>query len=103
MLAIHWDIIEQFIGFGRIDAPVAFVGAEEGLAAEDALRNDLLLRSTFAPIMDLEQAHRGIVNGAALFSDSPRRQPTWRVMADVMLHFEGRTFADRDERARARK
>jgi hypothetical protein len=98
-----WQRIESFIGYGRIDAPVVFVGMEEGLADPSALGMDLALRSQFKPVMDLEQAHRGIANGEALFSDSPRRQPTWRVMADLMLRFEGRDFADAADRANARR
>jgi len=98
-----WDRIEAFIGYGRLDAPVVFIGMEEGLADVNALASDLTLRSTFVPVMDLEQAHRGIVDGESLFSDSPRRQPTWRVMADVMLHFEGRMFANADGRSDARR
>jgi len=98
-----WDSIEAFIGYGRLDAPVVFIGMEEGLADVNALASDLALRSTFVPVMDLELAHRGIVDGESLFADSPRSQPTWRVMADVMLRFEGRTFATKDERADARR
>lgn len=98
-----WDRIESFVGYGRVDAPVVFVGMEESLADEAGLAADLALRSTFEPVMDLERAHRGIVDGASLFSESPRRQPTWRVMADVMLHFEGRRFANADERSDARR
>jgi len=100
---INWPKIEQFIGYGRLDAPAVFIGMEEGLADEADLQSDLQLRSTFDPVMDLEKAHEGIVNGASLFSDSPRRQPTWRVMADLMLHFEGRTFSSAEERASARR
>jgi hypothetical protein len=100
---IDWERIEQFIGYGRIDAPVVFIGMEEGLADQEALKEDLRVRSTFEPVMDLEAAHRGIVDGQSLFSDSPRRQPTWRVMADVMLHYEGALPIDPSQRALARK
>lgn len=98
---IDWNRIEKFIGYGRADAPIVFVGMEEGLASEDGLRDDLLLRSRFSPIMDLEEAHRGI-DGDRLFSDTPRRQPTWRVMADVMLRYEGASFESPSQRAGAR-
>jgi hypothetical protein len=53
--------------------------------------------------MDVEEAHRGLASGPDLFSEKPRSQPTWRVMADVMLHFEQRRFASAEERASARK
>jgi len=100
---IDWSCIERFIGYGNLDAPIVFVGMEEGLASTKALSEDLLLRSGFAPVMDAEVAHRGLAKGPSLFSDKPRRQPTWRVMADVMLHYEGATFPSDKERARARK
>jgi len=100
---IDWPKIEQFVGYGRLDAPVVFIGMEEGLADEAGLENDLLLRSRFSPVMDLKKAHEGIVDGDSLFSESPRRQPTWRVMADLMLHYEGKTFSDAEERSSARR
>jgi len=98
-----WERIQKFIGYGRIDAPVVFIGMEEGLSDESALASDLALRSQFDPIMDLEKAHHGIANGEALFSDSPTSQPSWRVMADLMLHFDGRTFLSAEDRANARR
>ena len=100
---IDWSCIERFIGYGNLDAPVVFVGMEEGLPSVKALSEDLLFRSRFAPVMDAELAHRGLAKGPRLFSDKPRRQPTWRVMADVMLHYEAVTFTSDKERARARK
>lgn len=102
-MSVDWDRIESFIGYGRIDAPVVFIGMEEGLADEGALPAELALRSQFQPVMDLEESQRGVVGGEVLFSDSPPRQPTWRVMADVMLHFEGETFTEAAERSSARK
>jgi hypothetical protein len=93
-----WRRIEDFIGYGRLAAPVVFLGVEEGLADEAALHDDLLRRSQFESVMDVKEAHEGIADGQSLFSDNPRRQPTWRVMADVMLHFENRQFSSTDER-----
>jgi hypothetical protein len=43
--AINWERIESFIGYGRRDAPVVFIGMEEGLADKSALKNDLIRRS----------------------------------------------------------
>ena len=96
---VDWGRIESFVGYGSAAAPVVFIGTEEGLARPDALREDLLCRSGFAPVMDAEVAHRGLADGPALFSEHPRSQPTWRVMADLMLHFEKRVSADPKERA----
>lgn len=102
-LSIDWARIERFIGYGRIDAPIVFVGMEEGLASEQGLERDLESRSAFAPVMDLEEAHRTIADGDSLFTDSPRRQPTWRVMADLMLQYGKQRFSDSQSRALARK
>ena len=101
--SIDWSRIERFIGYGRIDAPIVFVGMEEGLASEQDLDHDLEARSAFSPVMDLEEAHRTIAEGDNLFTDSPRRQPTWRVMADLMLQYEKQRFPDAQSRALARK
>jgi hypothetical protein len=91
---IDWSRIESFIGYGDLEAQIVFVGTEEGLATPDDLRQDLLVRTTFAPVMDVKAAHEGLADGPTLFSEHPRRQPTWRVMADVMLHFEKKIAAD---------
>jgi hypothetical protein len=101
---IDWKRIEAFVGYGNIEAPLVFVGVEEGLAKPEALQQDLLWRSTFKPIMDAKEAHEGLADGPSLFAVKPRRQATWRVMADVMLQFNGETFkskADRREQRRA--
>jgi hypothetical protein len=81
-----WNRIERFIGYGRQDAPVVFVGIEEGLSKESALETDLLRRAEFDSIMDLRVAHRGIA-GADRFLDigNPACQRTWRPMCDLML------------------
>jgi hypothetical protein len=104
---IDWKRIEEFVGYGNIEAPVVFIGVEEGLARPEALRQDLLWRSSFKRIMDVKRAHEGLADGPSLFSEKARSQPTWRVMADLMLRYDGHRFSDpkkrRDERARYRK
>jgi hypothetical protein len=100
---IDWRRIESFVGYGNVQAPVVFVGLEEGLARPEALRQDLLWRSTFKPVMDVGKAHEGLADGPSLFSDRPRRQPTWRVMADAMLHYDGAIFPDPKDRSLERK
>jgi hypothetical protein len=84
---IDWGRIERFVGFGREDAPVVFIGMEEGLRRIDGLDEDLAIRSTYkTPIMDLKEAHKGIAGTENYFDpDRAPRQPTWRVMADIML------------------
>ncbi|TAM74280.1 hypothetical protein EPN44_11615 [bacterium] len=86
---IDWNRIEGFIGYGRLDAPVVFIGLEEGLRNDEALEADLLQRSCFAPVMDLEEAHRGIAGAADRFSRHARIQTTWRAMCHLMLRRGG--------------
>jgi hypothetical protein len=100
---IDWKRIEDFIGYGNLEAPLVFVGVEEGLAKPEALQQDLLWRSTFSHVMDAKEAHDGLADGQILFSNKPRRQPTWRVMADVMLRFNGETYKNKADRAKSRR
>jgi hypothetical protein len=85
-LEINWKRIESFIGYGKVDAPVVFVGIEEGLSNRRALRKDLIRRSQFKAVMDLKRAHNGI-HGAERYWDpvNPRSQRTWRPMCHLML------------------
>jgi hypothetical protein len=99
---VDWDRIERFVGFGRLDAPVVFIGMEEGLKSPDDLEPDLAIRSTYEfPIMDLKDAHRGVAGTASYFDpEHARIQPTWRVMADLMLRREGNRNPSTAERRR---
>jgi hypothetical protein len=99
---INWERIETFIGFGRHDAPVVFIGMEEGLRSRDELNGDLLIRSSYdRAIMDLKEAHRGIA-GTERYLDPDRApvQRTWRVMADLMLRLGGMTDPSKEDRRR---
>src|ERR1700728_1505894 len=83
---IDWNRIETFIGYGREDAPVVFVGIEEGLSEEESLEGDLLRRSAFESIMDLQLAHQGIAGTDRFFdADRPKSQRTWCAMCDLVL------------------
>ncbi len=87
---IDWERIENFVGFGRFDAPVVFVGIEEGLASEEHLSSDLTRRSGFEPTMDLRKAHEGIADTDKWFGPSKIKcQRTWRPMCDLMLRRGG--------------
>lgn len=87
---IDWDRIERFVGYGRPDAPVVFIGVEEGLSKEDSLQEDLLIRSRFERVMDLKDAHAGIANTERLFDPARTKcQRTWRPMCDLMLRRSG--------------
>jgi GNAT superfamily N-acetyltransferase len=102
--SINWERIQEFVGFGRRDAPVVFIGMEEGLKDASALDEDLAIRSTYEnPVMDLKEAHRGIAGTDAYFDpDRAPQQPTWRVMADVMLRREGMASPTGTDRRRYR-
>ena len=102
--SIVWERIENFVGFGRRDAPVVFIGMEEGLKEAGDLLADLAIRSTYEhPVMDLKEAHRDVAGTERYFDpDSAPRQPTWRVMADLMLRREGSKSPTGDERRRYR-
>jgi hypothetical protein len=81
-----WNRIERFVGYGREDAPVVFVGIEEGLSSESNLGRDLVRRSKFESIMDLQLAHKGIEGTERFFNSSrPQCQRTWRPMCHLML------------------
>jgi hypothetical protein len=87
---IDWDRIERFVGYGRPDAPVVFIGVEEGLSKEDSLQEDLLIRSRFERVMDLKEAHAGIAGTERLFDPARTKcQRTWRPMCDLMLRRSG--------------
>jgi hypothetical protein len=89
---IDWSRIEQFVGYGDIDAPVIFIGIEEGLSKEDSLEDDLRIRSQFRRVMDLKDAHAGIAGTERLFDPVRTKcQRTWRPMCDLMLRREGKT------------
>jgi len=75
-----------FIGYGRLDAPVWFLGMEEAGGGEDNLRK----RLQFEPVMDLKAAHR--ILGLVKFHEGPRPviQRTWWGMCQVMLRLLGK-------------
>ncbi len=101
---IDWERIESFVGFGQPDALVVFIGLEEGLKCEDALLEDLTVRSTYSePVMDLMKAHEGIAGTEDYFNpERAPRQPTWRVMADLMERRGGNPAPTGQDRKRYR-
>lgn len=72
--AIAWERIEQFVGYGRPDAPVIFLGMEEG-ADNARLVPDLLGRSLTGPYGEISR-------------EGPT-QRTWSRMCELMLRREG--------------
>jgi hypothetical protein len=100
----EFEKIEGFLGYGNANARIVFVGLEEGLADVKRLDDDLRYRSTFSePVMDVFGAHLGLAKGRQLFGDKPRGQRTWRVIADVLLHWEDRVPQGKKDRAALRK
>lgn len=79
---IDWENIEKFLGYGAIDAPVVFIGLEEGAdRCIDKLVHDLLGRSSGACFGEIKSGEFNTVK-------------TWRVMCDFMLRFEGAIQTD---------
>jgi hypothetical protein len=96
--AAGWSRIERFVGYGNRNAPIVFIGMEEGLSNPRNLNDHLEARARFRPTMDLKSAHDGI-SGTERFFDArdPRCQRTWRPMSDLMLRREG-TVPSREDR-----
>ena len=89
--------LENFIGYGRADAPVIFIGIEEEIAtdvdstkARAALDTHLKRRLKFAPVEDLFEAQR-VMKGRAYKApvQSKKVQRTWRMMAWLMIAARG--------------
>lgn len=83
----------NFIGYGRVDAPVWFLGMEEAGGGEENLK----IRAQFSSVMDLYLAHKalGIVKH---HEGSKIIQPQWGKMSDVMLRLNGLDEPSREER-----
>ncbi len=86
---IDWERIENFVGFGRTDAPVVFLGMEEGLRRDADLRLDLRERSSYEQYMDLAKAQRRLGGPSSYFGPTPITQRTWRPMCHLMLRRDG--------------
>lgn len=75
----------NFIGFGRLDAEVWFLGMEEGGGGEENIR----ARQNFKTIEDLEKAHK--ILGITKFHSGKRIiQRTWWGMCYIMLLLDGK-------------
>jgi hypothetical protein len=73
---IDWDRIENFIGYGNINAPVVFIGMEESLDKDVPLADDLRMRSQYDNVVDLRAAGEASIR---------QFQQTWRPLCDLML------------------
>ncbi|MBL0403843.1 hypothetical protein JKG68_07700 [Microvirga aerilata] len=68
-----------------MDAPVVFIGMEEGLGSDQHLEEDLIRRSGYKDIEELKGGNR-------------KGQRTWRAMCDLMLRREGINDLNSDKR-----
>ncbi len=94
MESIDWNRIENFIGYGRLNAPVVFVGMEEGVGGgknrePDATKNerliaDLVKRSSYETIRDIE---------------APSKiTSSWGPMCELMLRRDGYFRSNEDQK-----
>jgi len=87
--------LERFLGYGRLDAPVWFVGMEEGGGGPENIR----ARLQFAEVEDCANAHRRLDLLKYHRAERPVIQRTWGQMARFMLHLQGREIGTDDVRA----
>jgi hypothetical protein len=84
---IDWDRIETFIGYGRVDAPVVFLGMEEGGPSdEDAIVKNLINRSGWERVIDIPEKWE------------KRLQSTWRPMCEILLRRQGAINPTREQK-----
>jgi hypothetical protein len=74
----------RFIGYGRLNAPIWFLGVEEAGGSEDNIRT----RLNFEPVLDLAAANRRL-GFTKLDGERPVIQRTWRGMCCIMLRLSG--------------
>jgi len=84
----NWNAIESFIGYGDRQAPIVFVGMEEGFDPTGELEAELQLRSAYASIMDLYDAH---ATAGDDFVKAPGNRPTWIAMSYISLRYKKQT------------
>ena len=82
------EVIVNFLGYGRLSAPVWFIGLEEGLGkmnSEDTIKN-LKARGSFEKCMDLHKAHLRLQeNGQPIdITVKPPSTQVWQWMAKIM-------------------
>jgi hypothetical protein len=83
----------NFLGYGRLDAPVWFLGMEEGGGGEERL----LIQCTFDQVEDLYEAHKKL--GIRHHHEGKRLlQRTWNPMCEFMLRVEGNPSPTTEDR-----
>lgn len=97
--------IANHVGYGNPSAPVWFVGAEEGLGgrmSNPEREANLAARATWAPVMDMLDAHRMLQESGGYIGDLIDRSGStgvWRIMARIARAYEG--AADFDDATKA--
>lgn len=87
--------LESFLGYGRLDAPVWFVGMEEGGGGPENIR----ARLQFKDVEDCAGAHERLSLPQYHRAERPVIQRTWGQMARFMLHLQGREASADEVRA----
>ena len=79
------DHLLNFIGYGKLNADVWFLGMEEGGGGANNIRS----RLRFRPVEDCAEAHK--ILGITKFHTGKKKiQSTWRGMCCIMLRLEGK-------------
>lgn len=95
--------IMSFLGYGNPQANIWFVGLEEGLGGAMSLEEEgsnLRARGSWAPLMDLHEAHLTLREaGRPIDISQPRPGSTtvWMWMARICLAFEGWSYSKHDK------
>lgn len=88
--------IVGFLGYGRLDAPIWFVGIEEGLGLEndEEAINNLRARAKFEPVMDLREAHEQLREDGRTIDIAHKKSFTavWIWMAKIVLAHRGQIW-----------
>ncbi len=79
------DHLLNFIGYGKLNADVWFLGMEEGGGGANNIRS----RLRFRPVEDCAEAHK-ILGITKFHTGQNIIQPTWRGMCYIMLRLEGK-------------
>ncbi|HVX90893.1 MAG TPA: hypothetical protein VHC20_04680 [Candidatus Paceibacterota bacterium] len=87
--------LENFLGYGRLDAPVWFVGMEEGGGGPDNIR----ARLKFGQVEDCAEAHRTLRIPQYHRAERPVIQRTWGQMVRFMLVLQRRECSADEVRA----
>lgn len=75
----------EFIGYGNLEAPVWFLGMEEGGGGEERVR----IQASFEPIEDLYDAHVNKMGITRYHCGNRVLQSTWKGMSYIMLSLAG--------------